>query len=102
MYRSDRLRDGLRGRGCNRLCQCNWWHSGRCHRGRAAVPLLRQDGEVLLPAVERVDFLACGALEVHSEPHRPDEQPDHARRDVLCDLAALLAGEILDFFLLFP
>jgi hypothetical protein len=60
--------------------------------------LFSQGREVLLPAVKRVDFFAGGALEVHSEPHRPDEEPDHACRDVLRHLAALLASEILDFF----
>jgi hypothetical protein len=62
--------------------------------------LFGQGREVLLPAVKRVDFLAGGALEVHSEPHRPDKQPDHPRRDVLRHLAALLASEILDLLVI--
>jgi hypothetical protein len=62
--------------------------------------LFGQGCEVLLPAGKRVDFPAGGALEVHSEPHWPDEHVDHACRDVLRYLAALLASEVLDFFVI--
>jgi hypothetical protein len=58
--------------------------------------LFRENGKVLLAALERRDFLAGRALKVHAEPEHGDEYAGDTHRYVLRNLAALVAAEIGD------
>jgi hypothetical protein len=62
--------------------------------------LLRKDDEILLPALQGGHLLTRGALEIHTEPDRPNEKADHTGRDILGDLRTLVAGEILDLLVI--
>jgi hypothetical protein len=74
-----------------RLRTRNWYPSLR-----STLPLLGQDGEVLLPAGEGSDFLVASTLEIHRKPQGPDEQPGNTRSDVLRNLAPTLRSKFLD------
>ena len=50
--------------------------------------------EILLSGFERIHFGTGGALRVHRKPDRPNNDPDHAGRDVLRDLGVVLLGEL--------
>jgi hypothetical protein len=54
--------------------------------------LCSQGRKILLPIIKGIDFLTGSTLKIHSEPHRPDDNSDKARRNILRDLATLVAG----------
>lgn len=66
-----------------------------CHCRPAAVLLRSARGEILIAGLQRADLDPGAALEVHAKPDRPDEQTSDPSRDVLRDLGALVAGEVL-------
>jgi hypothetical protein len=71
-------------------------HGSLNYQGRRCAAFERPLPEVVVPGFKRRDFLGRGALEIHREPDRPDEQPGHAGGDVLRGLAALLAAKLAD------
>lgn len=63
--------------------------------GFTTLSLFGEGTEILLPALKGCDFFAGCALEIHSEPDRPNKKPSHTCYDVLSHFGAFFRTKFL-------